>query len=522
MLAHRLVQCAAAVGIVAALVMGADPLAPLPNSEWNESAVFHLLRRAAFGGTPSEVIRLTAMTSEEAVDYLVDYERLPEYEPILVLDPMLAKRGIPTAIESFDTGKKQRYWQAWRKADRLQLERIRAWWLERMAYSPRQLEEKMTMFWHGHFTSGYREVACSFLLLRQNKLLRDHAMGNFRTLAHRISRDPAMMLYLDSVRNRKRHPNENYARELLELFTLGQGHYTEGDIKEAARAFTGWSLKDGEFKFRPGQHDDGLKTFMGEEGRFDGDDIVDIVLRRPACHRYIVSRLWEFFCYKNPEMSVVDGLAATFRDSGYEIAPVVRRILLGRGFYGQRARGQVIKSPVHIAVATVRILGIAVFDPLSMSRSMTAMGQSLFQPPTVKGWDGGRSWITIATLFNRYNYAGALIYGERARRPKGQQMTMQIAADAFGFLPPPESLSHVVPVAPFELLRPQANTKVADAVDYLARRLLAVDLPAKARAVLIETLGGRDKMLNPRDEHDVRILRTAIHLLMSLPEYQVY
>lgn len=265
----------------------------------------------------------------------------------------------------------------------------------------------MTLFWHGHFTSGFREVRSSHLLYQQNQLLREHALGNFYQLLLRISTDPAMLIYLDSARNRKEQPNENYARELMELFTLGEGQYTEADIKAAARAFTGWTIDDRQFRFRRRQHDYDDKTFMGRTGPWNGGDIIQIILEQPAAHHYIVTRLWEFFCYDEPERSVVRGLSTTFRKNDFDIRPVVRQILTSRGFYSIQSRGRRIKSPVQLSVGTIRALGITEYDALALNRVLGEMGQVLFQPPNVKGWDGGHKWINTATLFSRYNFVSA-------------------------------------------------------------------------------------------------------------------
>lgn len=507
----------------AAPALAENLLQPLPAKKWGEAAAVHLLRRAAFEGTPAEVEKLTKLSLQEAVDYLISYEKLPKPKSEVLLDPKLAKPPPREWLKEQDDETRRRYRQTRNIADRLQLDRIRSWWLERMVTSPRQLQEKMTLFWHGHFTSGYRETRSSHLLYEQNRLFRKHALGNYRTLLLGVSSDPAMLIYLDGVKNNKRQPNENYARELMELFTLGEGQYGEDDIKEAARAFTGWGVADGAFKFRPGRHDFGSKVFKGQEGDFNGGDIIDIILEDQQSQRFIVTKLWEFFCYENPERSVIDGLSATLRKSKFELTPVVRKILTSRGFYSEKARGTTIKSPVQLTVGTLRLLGVRDCDYLTLSRAVGAMGQQLFQPPNVKGWDGGERWINTATVFSRYNFCGSVVHGRAGKKQLGMMMKMSAGAEEFGFVkPPPRDNIGLPAYNPTGLLSERGLATPEQIVDFFTGRLLAVELPAEQRKKLIELSYGEtgDFKLSKR-QHLGRV-RTMIHLLMSTPEYQVH
>jgi uncharacterized protein (DUF1800 family) len=234
-------------------------------------------------------------------------------------------------------------------------------------------------------------------------LFRASAFGNFATLLKSVARDPAMLLYLDGVRNVARQPNENFARELLELFTLGEGHYTESDIKAAARAFTGWGIdrETGRFVDRAGLHDDGEKTFLGQTGRFGGDEIVAILLKHPRTAETIVEKMWREFVSLTPDPAAVKRFAAPFRDSGYEVKPLLRALLLLPALRDPANRGALIKSPVDLIVGTVRVLGLPVPEKTQLARMMQGLGQSLFNPPNVKGWAGGESWITAYTLLQR-------------------------------------------------------------------------------------------------------------------------
>jgi uncharacterized protein (DUF1800 family) len=505
---------------------GADNLLlPLAHSQWDESAARHLMRRAAFEGRPAEIARLAAMSPKDAVATLVDFDTTvsaQRFDPPL-LDPLLSQRIDRRRLKELDASNRQLYDQTRRQAERFQLARMQAWWLERMVRSPHQLEEKMTLFWHGHFTSGFREVRSSYLLYQQNQLLREYALGNYYQLLLKISTDPAMLIYLDSARNRKEQPNENYARELMELFTLGEGQYTEADIKAAARAFTGWTIDGREFKFRRRQHDYDDKTFMGRTGPWNGGDIIQIILEQPEAQYYIVTRLWEFFCYDDPERPVVRGLAATLRKNDFAIKPVVRQILMSRGFYSAKSRGRRIKSPVQLTVGTVRTLGITEYDALAMNKALGEMGQLLFQPPNVKGWDGGHKWINTATLFKRYNFVGAVVNGYRGQNYKRAMRRMEAGVEAFGFLElePPERVGQK-PFDPQPLLAGAQVATPRKAVELFAERLLAVPLAderlEELAGLLIDEHGNYGATSH---EQQVR-LRVVIHLLMSTPEYQLY
>jgi uncharacterized protein (DUF1800 family) len=302
---------------------------------------------------------------------------------------------------------------------RLQIERaleLKAWWLAEMLATRSPLTERMTLFWHNHFTSSLQKVRSPALMYRQNVLLRRHALGNFGELLHAVSRDPAMLVYLDSATNRRGQPNENFARELMELFTLGEGKYGEQDIKEAARAFTGWSidLDTGEFRFRPRQHDDGVKHVLGRSVR-TGDEVLDVLLAHPASAEYVAARLWREFVSPQPQPEELARVAAAFRASGYDVRTAMRALLLTPAFWAPENRGALIKSPADLVVGTLRQFGIEVSDPLPFVFLMRALGQDLLSPPNVKGWPGGEAWINSTTLLARKQFLERLLRVEETR-----------------------------------------------------------------------------------------------------------
>jgi uncharacterized protein (DUF1800 family) len=353
----------------------------------------------------------------------------------------------------------------------------------------------MALFWHGHLVSGRPDARLAENLFAQNELFRRTALGNFKEMILAISKDPAMLEYLDNESNRRGRPNENFARELLELFTMGIGNYTEQDIKEAARAFTGWTRRGYQFYFDARQHDDGPKTFLGRSGNLDGADIVNIIFEQPATARFLPRRLFEFFAYLRPDEGLVEEMADLFRRSNFTVAPLMRTILNSQAFYSERAMRTQIKSPAQLVIGSARLLEIDGTASPQQLRAMDLMGQALFYPPNVGGWPRGESWITTATLFFRYNFSNLLLVGGRMPGVAGRA-AMQ-------------------PPVPSGVTKALDGAKTAgEAVDRLASVLLTGPLDEQRKAALVKayTSNGGDA--------DTR-LRSALHLLMSSPEYQV-
>jgi uncharacterized protein (DUF1800 family) len=283
---------------------------------------------------------------------------------------------------------------------------LRGWWLREMVQTPSPLTERMTLFWHNHFVSAQPKVRYTQLMYRQNALLRAHALGRFDELLHAVAKDPAMLIYLDSATNRRGSPNENFAREVMELFTLGEGRYSEEDIKQAARAFTGWSIdvESGGFMFRRLLHDDGEKTVFGKSGKFDGDAVLDIILAQPGAAEFIVRKLWREFVSSQPDEVRVRKIAAQFRSSGWSIAQPVRALLLQPEVIARDEDNALVKSPADLMVGFVRQSGARLSQPVAAAVALAGMGQNLFSPPNVRGWPGGDAWINTHTLLARKQF----------------------------------------------------------------------------------------------------------------------
>jgi len=372
---------------------------------WNAAAAEHLLNRAGFGGNGAEIGRVLATGTEAWVEHALS-------RPATPLEPYYADWLKPEGQRDMfqDMGREERRQMAnkLRVQDRLQLRDFTAWWIDRMVAGEDPLRERMTLFWHGFFTSSMDDVKNSFELIAQNEFLRANAFGNFGDLVHGIARDPAMLEYLDNDVNRKGKPNENFARELMELFTLGEGNYTEDDIKEAARAFTGWTDRTGKFRFNKRQHDGGEKTVLGVTGTLDGDDVIEVLLDQPACARFLAGKLLTYFEGRTPGEGRLETYATVLRSSNYDIAGFLRTLLTDPAFYGEDVIGARIAGPVDYMVGSCRRLGVHPPAAFLITGSML-LGQKLFYPPNVKGWEGGQSWITTSTLMTRGNLAGLLL-----------------------------------------------------------------------------------------------------------------
>lgn len=407
-------------------------LSAIPADRFDQAAAWHLLNRVGYGGSPAQLRELQAMGLGAAVDHLVDYAQVDITGlPGIELDPDVMRKLTDEERKRYREARRnsdqdvldeqrRRNLEA-RRADQKMMTELRRWWMQRMTKTPRPAEDRLTLLWHGHFASSWRSVRDTYLMYRQHELFRQNANGNFADLARGIIRDPAMLKYLNNNQNNKRRPNENLARELMELFTLGVGHYTEADIKAGARALTGYGIDDNDFAFREGQHDATEKTILGQQGSFDGDDFVDILLRQNDCATFVALKLYDAFVADVGDVyeavpaenrSVIDKMADRLERSHYEIKPVLTVLFQSEHFYDPAIVAKKIKDPAQLTVGTMRSLGLPMRDRSVIDKGMSAMGQVLFEPPTVDGWDGGRSWINTSTLFVRQNLTTYLISGK--------------------------------------------------------------------------------------------------------------
>jgi len=483
-----------AAGLILILTMS---LRAAPTKEWSHEDAAHLLRRAGFGGTPEQIDRLHAMGKMAAVDYLLGIGPSttgPTKGP--TTQPIFAKVELP----KFDLTPAPDDKKAANQSRRVDIQRLREWWLDRMIRSDRPLEEKMTLFWHGLFCSGFMEVREPGFMAQQNELFRKEALGNYRRLAHEIVHDPAMLRYLNADQNVKGKPNENLARELMELFTMGEGNgYTETDIKEVARALTGLAVTPKGATFRQFRHDDGRKTIFGRSGNYKPDDVVDLIFDQPQPANYLAKRLWVFFASPEPTKEDLLPIVQAINRSGFDLKPALKALFLSPNFYSDKVKFSLIRSPAELIAGTVRQLDIQLGPAAGRLavQAMTRMGQELFQPPNVRGWPGGEHWITSATLYTRYNVCSTLVSGPGAGK-RGEFMG----------------------TSPAKLLKLPEQAAPLDVVDAAIARFLQRPLPDAKKTALVEAMGDGPIRLGSRDAD--RRVGQMIGLLMSTPEYQMH
>ena len=456
---------------------------PSASDPWGRKWAGHLYRRAGFGASWAEVEAAVAAGPEAAVARLLeggpggeDFDR--------VMDSLAPGTG-PSSPQDGPDGP------------------LAAWWLHRMIRTPRPLLEKLCLFWHDHFATSVLKVRRPGLMARQNQLIREHALGRFGPFLRAMGRDPAMLIWLDSNSNVKGSPNENYARELLELFALGVGHYAESDVRDAARAFTGWRAEGESATFDPARHDDGPKTVLGHSGPLGADDVGRIVLEQPAAAPFLVRKFYRAFVSEAeaPPDRLIRPLAEHYAASGYDTSDLVGTLLRSRLFFSAHSFRQRVKGPVEYVVGLLRALEATPVEerqnsglnrPPTLDRLMDGLGQTLFAPPNVKGWPGGESWLNSATLLARHNLAWKVVQGSGG--PAGMKAN------------------------PSALARKHGLGRDAEAqVGFLLGALLQPgegELDGRRRGKLVAYLAASGSAGDDR-------LREVAHAVLLMPEYQL-
>lgn len=572
-------------------------LTPIVAAEWSYDRAEHLLGRAGFSGTPEDIRKLAAMTPEDAVRSLVYYDemsnahlapfvhsgfwdeslsRFPPSRPAATDLAMTRGESMGIRVKPDHVNRpmqpvSDRFFY-WLRATQLETRRVGYWWAERMLDTPRPLEEKMALFWHGHFATAQNKVRDYRKMLGQIAMFQHHATGNFGELLIAVARDPGMLYYLDAGVNVKGAANENFAREVMELFTMGVGNYTERDVREAARAFTGWNFDNLDFVVNAELHDDGVKTFLGQTGPFDGVDVLRIILEQPATADYIATKIYRFFVREDVSAALSARLGTVLRESDYELGTLLETVFLSRDFYSEASYGAHIKGPVEHVVTMLKQLGATDVPGVpDFNLTTIALGQHLLNPPSVAGWAQGRSWITPALLQERGNVAfdylfpnviafrdpnflarsGDGVVGERLRR--GYDFTTAIALDdepdqmlAFdmankerdelfntrvsGYRAWAHAMRKLIPTprgaARIDLtgmVQDSGATTTSEAVDYLLGRFLRMPVSGTLRvslvALLDDELGTSD--LRRAETYMEDPLRMVTHVIMSAPEYQI-
>ena len=570
-------------------------LQPVSPGKWNAAMAQHLLERAGFGGTPQEVAQLARLTPTEAVQSLVRYQRIPDtglpfqmssshdagLEPFASSRPAatdLAKAaGKSLGVEVKPAGNRRLQQVAdrylyWVRASRLETDRLAYWWANRMLTTPRPLQEKLTLFWHGHFATSEEKVHDVRKMQLQNDTLRSHANGNFRDLLIAVAKDPAMLAYLDAAVNIKGAPNENFAREVMELFTMGVGNYTESDIKETARAFTGWNSDNLRFVVNTAQHDNDAKFVLGRRGNFDGEQVIDILLAQPATANYIAGKLYRYFVREDLSTDLQKQLGRLLRDKGYDIGAFMETLLLSVDFYSGASRASRIKPPVELLISTYKKMELAAVPGIPDFNDQTEfLGQKLFFPPNVAGWANGRSWITPGLLLARGNAIYDTVFppidfiapdrvpksmyqiipvadklargmdvttatlpegkaGTETSMPKSADRNEDFNTRLASYNAWRKAIEKVKPIPRetaqldlSQLLRQAGCKTTAQAVDHLLLRFISTPITdaekQKLTALLSDDLGTTD--LLRADSYMEDALRNLLHVILSLPAYQL-
>jgi hypothetical protein len=571
-----------------------DDLTPIAASDWSYDRAAHLLAHAGFGGAPAEIERLSAAGLDGAVRALVHYEHIPNptlrpfvesglWDP--TLDPFpesrpeatdrALKTGAAMGIDGKPAGKRplqpvsDRFFY-WLRATMLETRRLGYWWANRMLQTAHPLEEKMALFWHGHFATHENKVRDYRKMLQQIDLFEKGATGNIRDQTIRVAQNPAMLYFLDAQYNVKGAANENFAREVMELFTMGVGNYSEKDVREGARAFTGWYFDGLSFKIDAAKHDDGPKTFLGRTGNFDGVDVLKIIFEQPVTAEYLAGKIYRFLVRDDLSPGLKKKLGAVLRDGGYEIKPLLTTLLSSKDFYSEASYGAHIKGPVEHLIAMMKHLGAEAIPGIpDFNQATIAMGQHLLNPPSVAGWAGGAAWLTPGLVIARGNVARDVLIPDitgfrdwnfsagsddllgrrlrdgydigaatavndpanmsafdRAALERDEKFNTRISGyigweqAARKLIPTPR---HAAQFSLTQMVLESGATTTGDAVDYLMWRMVRVPTAAATRDGLVRFLTdelGTDTIERAKTYMEDP-LRMVVHLIMSTPEYQI-
>ncbi len=577
----------------------AEDFNPIPDAKWNKQTARHLLERAGFSGTPRMIDYLASLSPRQAVGFLLGDSGVRTQDPFIHsgifevgIDPFPSSRPATTELAKkngealgIKVNNSPRPMQAivnqffyWLRASRLETDRVAYWWANQMLKSSTPLVDKMTLFWHGHFAVNEDKVRDYRKMHQQLMLFYKHGLGNFKNLVIKVAQDPAMLVFLDAGVNKKGSPNENFAREIMELFTMGPGNYSEIDIREGARAFTGWSHDGLEFIIQTKDQDLGEKRFLGQSGFFDGTDVIDIIFEQEATASFIAGKLYRFFVKDELSPDLQKVLGDTFRRLNYEIKPFLRHIFLSKDFYSRAVVGTRIKSPVEMVISTYKKLGLEVIPGSPDFNLVTgALGQRLMHPPTVAGWSYGKSWITPSLLIERGNFALDLMFPDIEFIPQdrypvypsgpqirsvhrrlrqgydissaSQPETSSDAQEAdmvamsndmrtqekfntryASYRGWQKAIERVLPISrtlpSFSLTSMISNQQLNtcdDAVRYLLDRFLNVSIEEETVERLVSLLEFELGTNNVQEaiSYMEEPLRTVLHLILSLPEYQL-
>ena len=566
-------------------------LSPIKSQDWTYENVRHLLLRSGFGATTETIETLLKSSPAEVIHEIV-YSKQKKHKRFIEsgifdssLDPFPPSRPFLTKYAKLNGGalgvknklKGNRKLQPvvdrffyWLRASKLETKRLSYWWANEMLNTNKPLQEKMVLFWHNHFATSEEKVRDYRKMQLQNDFFRSHGLTTFEKIIKGVSKDPAMLVYLDAGKNIKGAPNENFAREILELFTMGYGNYTEQDIREGARAFTGWNQYKLKFIINNAQHDNGIKKFLNHTGPFNGDQIIDLILEKQETAEFIASKLYSFFVnpiFNNDDRKEIGILLKSF---DYDIKKFLYVIFLSKDFYSNKLTK--IKSPVELVVGTHKLLGLEEISGVPDFNTITSnLGQNLFFPPTVAGWSEDKDWITPSSLIERGNFIFDMLFTDinfippdrypshdykikdvnelivkgldvhNATKPLGKNINSMSMLNADkdedfntrlgSYRGWQKAIQKVKPIPRFapkinltKLIKINKCESPQEIIDFFTHRFLNVPLDKNLRKKLIFTLEnqlGTNKISIANVVDLEQPLRTILHLILSLPEYQL-
>ena len=525
-------------------------LSPLPKNQFDAYKAAHLLWRAGFGGTWDEALALARAGMDAAVNSLFDFSHDPAPQPACAMQPEDDKTFNERVKKLTDAGRKTAQ-EARRKSEDDNITELKFWWLDRMLESsalaantgavyrsgpaivpPAPLQEKLALFWHSHFASSFNDkIERTYPMWQQNEMFRENALIPFPDLLKQVIRNPAMLVWLDNAQSRKEHANENLAREFMELFSMGVGNYTENDVKAAARCLTGYSVDRDTwtFQFNKDAHDTGVKTYLGQTGNWDGDDMVRIICAQDAPARFMAKKFLTYFVYDNPEPALVDEAATLYRSQGYSTAKFLSTLFRSELFYSTKAADSIVKSPVVLTIGALKSMRVKIPEKKVLTDSLRLMGQDLFFPPEVNGWVGGAAWINSNMLLIRYNFANYLLNGVSPEDFKVYNQKTDGETEVRRKFVESQRSPNEIAWSPRQQLKDSGDERTlfstADIANYYARQFLQRAIPPPLLAQLqafieIDAAGGHRSMTLDDSNFDERI-KGLVHLIMSSPDYQL-
>jgi len=481
-----------------------EPYCPQVHGPWHGQHAYHLLERAGFGGTPEDVRLLSEHGMEASVDFLL---RAPSNSYLAAPDWASSWREERYTSYSSRTEEEKRIFRQTRSRHMQDVQRD---WIQRMISGPQPFIEKLTLFFHSHFAVSADKIKDPLMFHEHLNLFREMGMGDFRELVKAVCRNPAMVIFLDSASNVKGRPNENFARELMELYTLGEGNgYSEQDVMEAARALTGWRVRQFQSEFELSRHDQGIKNVLGQKGNLKMNGVVDAIFHRPEAARFLAVKLFEFFVFQNPPEALCRELAQQFEDVNYQVREYLRILFSSEVFYSEQAYRSLVKSPVQLLAGTYRKLSFAPQPPLNSARvALKLMGQNLLWPPDVDGWKEGDVWVNTNALMMRYHWLHFLTTGEV---PAGLKQAVK-----------GETPDTYIDVAPFRIPgKPQdAAGSITLAALHLFGRPLEDRATSRLRTYLTRGSNNARVLFDLTKSTSEQRFRGILYLMMSSPDYQ--